>query len=236
MARGSVQRLVAIAMLASSCSSLLLAQNPQLRTKNGKRFPTVVFTSVLWNTNPPFYSVAIDSTGASTYQSAPDSTDQTGVPYTIEFQANDATRRTAFSIVQNLDFLNGEFPATLGFPSTTPVRTLSYHDTTFNNQITYSQSSDSQIQELTSVFEEISTTLEFGRKLSYLHQHNKEQIDATLVSMEKEADRHLLRELQAVAPVLRSIAADQSLPQAVRSRAEKIIRASTRPNSGARAD
>jgi hypothetical protein len=228
--RGRLAKRVAwLAMLV--CSSGVLAQNPQLRTKNGQRFPTVVFTSVLWTMNPPYYSVAIDSTGASTYQSAPDSVDRTGVPYTIEFQAGNATRTTIFSITQNLNFLSGEFPTTLGFPANTPVRTLGYHDTTFNNQITYSQSSDSQIQALTSVFEEISATLEFGRRLAYLRQHDQNALDAELASMEKESRRHLLRELQAVAPVLRSIAGDNSLAQTVRVRAGTLLKASSISNA-----
>ena len=232
MAKRLVRHLVLGSIIVALCSCALLAQNPQLRTKNGQRFPTVVFTSVLWSTNPPYYSIAIDSTGASTYQSAPDSEDRSGVPYTIEFQANDATRRTTFSIAEDLNFLNGEFPAKLGFPADTPVRTLIYHDTTFNNQITYSQSSDSEIQELTSVFEEISTTLEFGRRIAYMHQHDKTALDGELASMQKEESRHLLRELQAVAPVLKSVVADRSLPETVRGRAEKVLQVPTRPGAG----
>src|SRR5437764_11944317 len=65
------------------CSVGLAAQSPQLRTRNGGRFPTVVFNSVLWSANPSSYSLAVDSTGAATYQSTQDSVDRTGVPYTV---------------------------------------------------------------------------------------------------------------------------------------------------------
>ena len=204
-------------------SASLFAQNPQLQTKNGRRFPTVVFNSVFWNANPPSYSIALDSTGAATYQSTPDLAERAGVPYTIEFQSSDATRRVAFNIVRQLNFLNGDLPASPGSPEKIPVRTLVYHDLTFNNQITYSESTDSDIQELTSVFEEISATFEFAHRLAYLHQHDESGLEPELVRMQASAEHHLLRELQAVTPALRSIASDASLSESVRKHAEAIL-------------
>lgn len=215
-----------------ACSSSLLGQNPQLRTRNGGRFPTVVFTSVLWSANPPYYSLAIDSTGASTYQSAPNSTDSTGVPYTVTFQANDSTRRTAFNVIQELDFLRGDFAVSQGSPETKAVCTLSYHDLTFNNQLIYSETSDSEIRELTSIFEEVSATLEFGRRLAYFHQNDKNALDGELAAMQKDAERHNLRELQVVASVLRSIASDASVISHARQEAEAILELSRRNQGG----
>jgi hypothetical protein len=217
---------IRVALLTAAsfvCSASLFAQNPQLQTKNGRRFPTVIFNSVFWNANPPSYSIALDSTGAATYQSIQDSVERTGVPYTIEFQSTDATRRVTFNIARQLNFLNGDFPVSLGSPQNNPVRTLAYHDITFNNQITYSESPDSDIQELTSVFEEISATFEFARRLAYLHQHDKGELEPELVRMQTSAEHHLLRELQAVTPALRSIVSDASLSESVRKHAEAIL-------------
>jgi hypothetical protein len=217
---------IRIALLAAAffvCLASLFAQNPQLQTKNGRRFPTVIFNSVFWNANPPSYSIALDSTGAATYQSTPDSAERAGVPYMIEFQSSDATRRVTFNVVRQLNFLNGDFPASPGSPEKNPVRTLAYHDITFNNQITYSESTDSNIQELTSVFEEISMTFEFAHRLAYLHQHDRSGLESELVRMQTSAEHHLLRELQAVTPALRSIASDASLSESVRKHAEAIL-------------
>jgi hypothetical protein len=83
---------------------------------------------------------------------------------------------------------------------------------------------DPDIQELTSVFEEISSTLEFGRRLAYLHQHDKQGLEGELVAMQKDADRHWLRELQAVSPVLRSIATDPGVADQARAQADKLVR------------
>lgn len=213
------------------CSVTAVGQNPQLQTRNGGRFPTVVFNSVLWNATPPSYSIAVDATGAATYQSTQDSIDRTGVPYSIEFQTSDATRRIAFNIARELNLFNGDFPISLGSPDTTAVRTLVYHDITFNNHITYSDSTDSQIQELTSVFEEISATFEFARRLGYLHQHDKERLEPELTRMQASAERHMLRELQAVTPALKSIALDASLSDGVRKQAEAILVLAHKPAS-----
>jgi hypothetical protein len=207
-----------------------MGQNPQLRTRNGSRFATVVFSSVLWNANPASYSIAVDATGAATYQSAQDSVDRTGVPYSIEFQTSDATRRITFNIARELNLFSGDFPVSMGSPQTTPVRTLVYHDITLNNHITYSDSTDSQIQELTSVFEEISATFEFARRLGYLHQHDKERLEPELTRMQASAERHRLRELQAVTPALKSIALDNSLSENVRKQAEAILVLAHKPN------
>src|SRR5579884_3664621 len=128
------------------CSSLVFAQYSQLQTRNGRRFPTIVFTYVFWNANPPQYAIAIDSTGAVTYRSAPNSVDRTGVPYSLLFQANDWTRRVIFDVVRNLEFFRGDLPLTVSSPQTTPVRTLAYRDLTFDDLITYSGSTNSDIQ------------------------------------------------------------------------------------------
>ena len=213
-----------------ACSSSALGQNPQLQTRNGGRFPTVVFSSVLWNADPASYSIAVDATGAATYQSTQDSVERSGVPYTIEFQTTDATRRITFNIARELNLFNGDFALSLGSPETTPVRTLAYHDITFNNHITYSDSTDSQIQELTSVFIEISATFEFARRLGYLHQHDKERLEPELTRMQASAERHMLRELQAVTPALKSIALDTSLSESVRKQAEAILVLARKPN------
>ena len=221
-------QLILAALIA--CSSNAVGQNPQLQTRNGGRFPTVVFSSVLWNANPASYSIAVDATGAATYQSTQDSVERSGVPYTIEFQTTDATRRITFNIARELNLFNGDFPVFLGSAETTAVHTLAYHDITFNNHITYSDSTDSQIQELTSVFEEISKTFEYACRLSYLHQHDKQRLEPELTRMQASAERHMLRELQAVTPALKSIALDSSLSESVRKQAETILVLARKPN------
>jgi hypothetical protein len=208
-------------ILALACG--LSAQNPQLHTRAGSRFPTVVFTSVLWSADPSYYSIAIDSSGTATYASAPDSIGKSGVPYTIEFQVSDRTRRITFNVARQLEYFGVEPQAPVNSAQNSSVRTLAYHDSNLHNQITYSSSSNEEILELTTVFEEISGTLEFGRRLAYFHQHDVGRLDGELDRLQTHADGRSMRELQAIAPVLRSISSDPALATGPRHKADALL-------------
>lgn len=201
--------------LLAMCAELL-GQNPQLRTKAGSRFPTVIFSSVLWSAEPAYYSIAVDAGGTATYQSAPESLEHTGVPYSVEFQVSDRTRRTVFNLVRELDFFRGEIEVQQVSNEKDPAHTVMYHDSGMSTQLAYSGSSDSDLEELTSILEEVSETLEYGRRLAYLQQHDKKKIAAEVKTLQADADRHFLRELQAIAPILRSLAADTGLDDETR--------------------
>lgn len=226
LARGFMRRFTIIVLLA--CCGGLLAQSPQLNTRAGSRFPTVIFTSVMWTADPSYYSIAVDSTGTATYQSAPGSLERAGTPYIIEFHVSDRTRRTTFNLVRQLDFFRAEMQESQLSAANSSVRTLVYHDWQFSNQLTYSRSSNSDIEELTSMFEEISETLEFGRRLAYLHQHDRNAIASELSRLQANADRHVLRELQTIASVLRSLASDAGLDSVTRHAAQALLDPSPR--------
>jgi hypothetical protein len=211
----------------------LLAQNPQLNTRTGSRFPTVVFTSVLWSAEPAYYSIAVDATGTATYQSAPESVGRTGVPYTINFYVSDRTRRTIFNVARELDFFRGEIEVQPVSAATDKALTLMYHDLGFTTRLTYSGSSDSDVEELTSIFEEVSETLEYGRRLAYLQQHERKKIAAELKALQANADRHVLRELQIIAPVLRGLSADSGLDADSRRMAQSLADGAMRHVQGA---
>ena len=220
--------LVGILLLAVVCS---FGQNPQLHSRSGSTFPTVIFTSVLWSADPSYYSLAIDSTGTATYQSAPDSIEHTGVPYTVEFQVSDRTRRVAFTVTRELDFFREPAGEALTSAQNSSVRTLAYHDSQLHTQVTYSASPDSEIEELTAIFEGISETLEFGRRLAYFHEHERSALGGELDRLQASADRRTLRELPLIASVLRSIAADNRVESASRQKAEALLDRMPRPRS-----
>lgn len=226
------QTLIRLAMLALAVQpAWLVGQNPQIKTKNGRHFPTIIFNWVRWQAQPSYYSIAIDATGASTYQSAPTSEDRTGVPYTMEFQISDRTLRTTFNLARRLEFFAAAPNVELKSPAIAAVETLTYRDGEISRQITYSGSSDTDVQELTSVFEEISETLEFGRRLAYSRQHEPARLPAELDSLEQKAERHLLRELEALEPLLRTMISDTTLEAGARQRASQIVERIDHPHS-----
>lgn len=211
-------------VLLLSCAVVTSAQNPQLQLKNSGQFPTVIFNAVRWNADPSYYSIAVDATGTATYLSAPEGLDKTGTPYTTEFQVSDRTRRIVLNLAQKLDYFGGSYGELQSSPETHNVYTLAYRYGNVNNQYTYSTSSDADLEELTSVFEELSQTFEFGRKLSEDVIHNRRAIGPQLDAMRTKADRRALRDLPALVPILRNVAADTSVDAAARKQASSLIK------------
>jgi len=61
------------------------------------------------------------------------------------------------------------------------------------------------VRDLTAVFQNISTTLEFGRRLDYYYHYQKLALEEELKRMEQMVNEKSLEELQAVAPILQRI-------------------------------
>ena len=135
-------------------------------------------------------------------------------------------------MARELDFFRGEIEVQPVSAATDKALTLMYHDLGFNTQLTYSSSPNSDIEELTSIFEEVSETLEYGRRLAYLQQHDRKKIASELRALQADADRHVLRELQIIAPVLRNLAADAGLEGETRHTAQSLADASLGQRSG----
>ena len=216
-----------LATWAALLSSMVAAQNPQLQLKTSGQFPTVIFSAVRWNADPSYYSIAIEATGTATYVSAPAGLDRTGVRYTTEFQVSDRTRRIAFRLAQELNYFGDSYGESRSSPGRDNVYTAAYRYSSVDNQFTYSSSSkamdDADLQELTSVFEELSQTFEYGRKLTELHAHRPRDIGPELDFMATKAERRALRDLPALAPILRSLADDSSLGPDVRKQAASLL-------------
>lgn len=213
--------LATFALLSSSFSN---AQNPQLQLKTSSQFPTVIFTTVRWNADPSYYSIAIDATGTATYLSAPEGLEKTGIPFTTEFQVGDRTRRIVLNLSRKLGYFEGSYGEQQSSPETHNVYTLGYRYGSVSSQYTYSASSDADIEELTSVFEELSQTFEFGRKLCEDELHNRRAIGPQLDAMKTKADRRALRDLPALVPILRTVAADTSVDAVARKQASSLIK------------
>ena len=78
-------------------------------------------------------------------------------------------------------------------------------------------------RELTTFFQGLSTTLEFGHRLDYYLRYQKLALDAELKKMEEMSNSHELAEISSVAPILQKIADDASVIKVVRARAERLL-------------
>ena len=107
--------------------------------------------------------------------------------------------------------------------ASTGAKTLTYKDAERNTTATYNYSPVAAVQQLTELFQNLSTTLEFGRRLQYFHRYQKLALDEELKRLEESANQDNLTEMPALVPILQLIANDQSVINPVRARALRII-------------
>ena len=108
---------------------------------------------------------------------------------------------------------------------------MTYKDDQRESSAAYNFSSLVPVQQLTTLFQSVSATLEFGRRLAHDHRYQKLALDEELKRMEEQARRGDLIELQAVKPVLQEIYEDNSVMNMVRARAQRIIEVGNAPAS-----
>jgi|SRR5581483_512934 len=204
------------------CSWTAHSQDTQL--PDAPRFPTVSFSEVLWSATPPYYSLVMDSLGNTTYESTMETIEQTGIPFTVKFPASPSTSRIIFRTVEQLRFLKEPVRGLSQGPANSSVKTLAYRDPKIEKELTYRSARNALVQQLTSLFQGVSLTLQFGYRLTYMREHGNKGIEAELQRMQQMAERGQLRELAAVTPLLRDIAADPTLDNSVRQRAEAVLR------------
>jgi hypothetical protein len=105
----------------------------------------------------------------------------------------------------------------------TGTKKLAYKDGQRDSEQTYNFSSLPAVMQLTTLFQSVSATLEYGRRLEYYHRYQKLALDDELKRMEEETHRGDLAELQAVKTILQAIYDDQSVMNVVRARAQRIM-------------
>jgi hypothetical protein len=213
--------LFVIPILLAGCI-MAIAQDLNPQTRNAGLFPTVVFSCSRSGASPPYYSIAVDSTGDATYQSIPNSVAQTGAPYTMEFLASSATRTQIFGMVESLHFLRG-----LGndpnFDVANSSHSLIFREGVRRNEIQYDATSDPNVQNLTTLFEHISSTMEFGRRLAIMEQNDPAAIEAEMGRMKDMIQAKQLAELQTLSPILSRIASDSKVSPSSRQQAQIIL-------------
>jgi hypothetical protein len=187
-----------------------------------KDAPMISFTLDFPAGTPPFYNVAIDSTGRAEYKSTPMPKSQ-GDPYEVKFTASEATRTRLFELARQVNFFRGDFEYRKNKVAFTGNKTLDFHDGTDVRHTTYNWSANPQIQEITTIFQNIEETMELGRQLEDKYRFDKLGVDSVLKDMEQEYNDHRLAELQAILPILTRVAKDSAMMNISRRRAEFLL-------------
>jgi hypothetical protein len=120
----------------------------------------------------------------------------------VEFTASKATRTEIFRLTQQLHFFRGKFKINEAGRTGAGTKSLTFGDGATENQITFTSSKNPFIKELTTIFEHISSTMEFGRRLERLRTSNPSGLPAELKQMERQTRHESLAQLQVIAPVV----------------------------------
>ncbi|MFZ0817462.1 MAG: hypothetical protein WAM78_18200 [Candidatus Sulfotelmatobacter sp.] len=195
--------------------------------------PTVTFTLDFPASNPTHYSIAVDASGRARYESAAkfsdDSEEQT---YQTEFYVSAGNRQRIFDWAKQAKYFAGKVDSGNRKLAFTGAKILSYQDGPKSNTAHYNYSNQEPVRELTSLFQNMAETLEYGRRLGYYHRYQKLALDEELKHMETQARNNELSEIQGVRPVLQEIAEDASVINVVRARAKELIQMGSTAEAG----
>ena len=193
--------------------------------QNAQSPASVGFTLDFPQSIPDHYALKVSSDGHAEYNSTgkltPDS--EPPDPFHLDFTISPATREKMFDLAAKAKYFEGKVDSGKRNIASTGNKVLAYHDAQRNTQAEYNYSPNPAVQELTSIFQNISTTLEFGRRLDYYHHYQKLALEAELKTMEEMVRSKSLEELQAVSPILEQIATDQSVINISRTRAQRLL-------------
>jgi hypothetical protein len=194
------------------------------QTPSGPSVAVVTFTLDFPESNPGHYSISVDANGHSSYECtgkiAEDSDEQN---YRAEFEMSAGNRERIFDWTKQAQYFAGNIDSGNRKLAFTGAKVLSYQDGQRSNTARYNYSSLAAVQQLTALFQNMATTLDYGRRLVYYHRYQKLALDEELKKMEAQARNNELSEIHGVAPVLQEIFADTSVINVVRARAQELM-------------
>ena len=186
---------------------------------------TVIFSLSFPGSDPGSYSISVQSDGHAKYESSgkisSDSDDSE--TYQADFSISNSTRARIFDLAAQAHYFSGKIDSGNRKIAFTGAKKLVYKSGPSESAAAYNYSSVPAVQQLTTLFQNLSATMEFGRRLAHYHRYQKLALDDELKHMEDQARRGDLVELQAVKPVLQEIYDDTSVINVVRARAQRIM-------------
>ena len=208
-------RLTLVALILAVTASLA-QQSPPATISFSLDFPQSI---------PDHYVITISSDRHATYDSTGKLTPESdpGDPFHDDFTVSADTCKKIFELAAKVKYFEGQIDSGNKKLASTGVKVLKYEEGSRKTEATYNYSAIPAVQQLTAVFQNISTTLEFGRRLDFFYRHQKLALEDELKHMEESAKSNNLGELQAIAPILQRIAADHSVLNVTRARAQRLL-------------
>jgi hypothetical protein len=200
------------------------------------QFPAVVtFTVDFPTSQPEHYSIRVQSDGLARYQSSgrlsPDS-DETDShdndshnndSFDLDFTVAAETRQKIFELAARAGYFQKDVDSHHKDLAFTGKKTLAYKGARRSGESTYNYSLNPAVQDLTSLMQSLSATLEFGHRLQYDRHYQKLALDEELKRMEDLARTNELVEVTAIQSILDQIIADPSVINVTRARAQRLL-------------
>jgi hypothetical protein len=185
----------------------------------------VTFTIDFPSSQPEHYSIRVQSDGSARYQSrgrlSPDSDEIDS--FDLDFTVAAETRQKIFELAAKAGYFQKDVDSHRKSIAFTGKKTLGYKDARRSGESTYNYSLNPAVQDLTSLMQSLSATLEFGHRLQYDRQYQKLALDEELKRMEEMARTNQLIEVAAIQPILDQIVADPSVINVTRARAQRLL-------------
>ncbi|MFY9560382.1 MAG: hypothetical protein WAQ52_09130 [Terriglobales bacterium] len=210
---------------ALQVACLLVFLSTSVYSQSNQEQPTVTFTLDFPGSQPGHYSVQVQSDGKAHYESSgkPFPESDEGDSFDYEFTISTAAREKIFGLSAKADFFQKDLDSHRKNMAFTGKKTLVYKDTERSGESTYNYSPDLAVQELTSLFQGLSATLEFGHRLEYALRYQKLALADELKRMEESARLAPPVEIQAITPILQQIIADPGVINVTRARAQRLL-------------
>jgi hypothetical protein len=187
--------------------------------------PTVAFTCDFPGSDPSHYTISIAADGHVSYTSdgklAQDS--QPDTAYTQEFTLSSVSVAHIFDLTKQAHYFDGKLDSGKKNIASTGQKSLSYQDADKKTAASYNYSPIPAVQDLTSFFQNLSATLEFGRRIDFERHYQKLALDEELKRLEEMAGRDELVDISVIAPTLQKVLADSSVMNTVRARAQRLL-------------
>src|SRR5215470_5241772 len=121
---------------------------------------------------PSHYVISVDSDGRGSYDSTGKiSPEAEGDPFHLEFTLSLETRAKIFDLAKRAHYFEGEVDSKKKNLASTGAKTLSYKDSQRSTRAEYNYSMQPAVQQLTAQFQNLSATLEAGRRLEYFQRY-----------------------------------------------------------------
>jgi hypothetical protein len=205
--------------------SLLIVSSLLADSQTSPAPAVVTFTLDFPASQPEHYSIRVQSDGSSRYQSSgrlsadSEETDS----FDLDFTVGAETRQKIFELAAKGGYFKKDLDSHHKNLAFTGKKTLTYQDARRSGEATYNYSSNPAVQDLTSLMQNLSATLEFGHRLQYDHHYQKLALDEELKRMEEMARGNQLAEVTAIQPILDQIIADTSVINVTRARAQRLL-------------